>query len=280
MMNDRKILELVAEQPGIKAVLIAGSFGESLIDVSASLRSLVDVGYLQRAQITDPETERPVQTYRVTDQWLASPDGRAWAAKPTAAPTEAPTNAPTPAPTAAPTAPPTSAPRAVPEVPVFSKQDDRSKPAIVIDFIRKHGAATNQQLIAAMGINPRHSPASYLGGALSAGYLARDRSKWVLGPNADQYQTHYAQTPRKDLPVPSVVETIHRGALNESPTIHEVPGPGIVTSSGDQENFRFGIWSDGLVEIRCNGKPYTTLSMDAANGLVDYILAIRAKDAA
>lgn len=295
-MNDLKILELVASNPAIKASTLANLLNVPLVDVSASLRCLVDVGDLARAPVFD-DNGRQAQAYTVTDQWLKSPDGKKWAAHPGAPLPPVPTQAPT----LAPTVPPAPAP-----------DDHRSKTAIAIDYVRANGSVSSMQLHAAMGLKQGHSPASFLSGALQAGYLARERTNWTLGPNADKYHERHAQAPRSERPQEAALPrvelrdggktvVVREQVLAQAEqfikpkhqTVHKVPSEGspdqVTTDATNvgaamigfkRKPMRCAIWSDGNVELQDNGLYVASMTRAQAEFLADFILAERQKAAA
>lgn len=277
-MNDLRILELVARWPGIKASAIAEALKTPLVDVSASLRCLVDVGDLSRAPVFD-DNGRQAQAYTITDQWLKSPDGKAWASGgATTAPTAAPTAASLPIPTFC----PTEAPAAGPKV---------SKVDLAIALIRKNGSATVDQLREAMGLGAFKYPSGYLVTAEHDGRLVRDGMVWKLGPKlaaTDNVEVvgNLILATKDHQPVPrAAMDAVQEVAQPQVAIAKpEVTTPAPLSKDELQvartlrqevstlkAATRCAIWSDGTYEVMTGGVTVATLTHDEVAALMVFV---------
>lgn len=234
-MNDQKIYELMVKTPDIRAVQIADALDQELSDVSAALKSLVDVGDVVRHSGTAPNGQ-PTQLYNLSPSFVKSNEYKAIKAGlvDVATPTAAAMPAPQPA-----------ASIISPEAPV-SRVDG------AIAFIRLTGKVSGAELKRHMGLSGAASPGNYLNTALRDGRLVRDGIYWMIG----------TAKPTSKQPVPKVAATTERApetAASPVPALPATETPHQVAPA-DGPTFRCGLWSDGVLELRRDGETLATLT--------------------
>ena len=74
-MNDQQIYVLLATRPGVRAVQIADSLDAELTDVSAALRSLVDVGDVVKTKGEAPNGQQAL-FYELSEEFKRTKTGR------------------------------------------------------------------------------------------------------------------------------------------------------------------------------------------------------------
>lgn len=264
-MNDQKIMELIAKTPGIRAVQLAETFDVALVDVSASLRSLVDVGDLVKNTHFDDATGRQWQVYALSDEFRRSRTGKDLLVgignEATAEPPPEAVEAVKLSPTAtalwtgglskAPTAPVEFAP-AVRHGPTVTKVDR------AIAYLREHGAATAQQLAEAMGLPDKGNVSNYIAGPRRRGEIVRDGDVWKLASGQakplDNVEVvgNVILATRDQTPVPAEVKAALTEMATAAVTELRKPEPAApaTTVAAPPKAYRCGIWSDGKVEIR------------------------------
>ena len=179
-MNDQKIFELMAKTPGIRAVQIADALDAELVDVSAAMRSLVEVGDVVQSKGFSPNGH-PAQIYDLSEAFKKSKEGLAIlaAVTPKAEP------APLAVPVFAKPAPPAPAPVATPVfVPAAQPPTIGAGPSIAdlgIAYIVKHGAVSQEDLRIAMRLGKGIYPSSYLLSAIRSGKVHKDGNFWKPG---------------------------------------------------------------------------------------------------
>lgn len=255
-MNDQQICTLIAKTQNIRAAHIADALDTPLVDVSASLRSLVDVGDLVKSTHFDDATGRQWQVYALSDEYKKSREFKAL--KLDGALGAAATVDPKPVP--AQTGMPASA---APPAATGSKVDR------AIACITKLGSATEDQLRDAMGLLPKAYVGAYLASALKAGRVARDGDRWKLGAGkpqrpAEQLVHDQGSVVRVGNVIvatrdSTVVPTEVKAALTEMATaaVTELrkpePAPPAARVAAAPKAYRCAVWSDSMVEIWKSG---------------------------
>lgn len=260
-MNDQKIYTLIALRPHIRASELANELNTPMIDVSASLRALVDVGDLVRHTKFDDDTGRQYQAYELSDAFKATRDGKALLAKLSGEELLESPQATTPAPTPTPTA--FSMPMAT-----CSKVDR------AIAFIREHGKATDGELKTVMDLSKSAAPQAYLQTAIKNGKVRRDGVYWKIGLGP----THpTAQAADNFATVGNIIVATRNQESIPTPVMRSIeaaiPAPDAVVR-------RCGIFSDGMVELQRDGRLQAQLYREDAEFLADFILGLRKTAAA
>jgi hypothetical protein len=271
-LNDQKICIQIAKKPGSRAVDLADVFDCELTDISAALRSLVDVGDLVRTSGTGPNGQ-PAQFYSLSDTFAKSKEGKLVLAQSAALNTAVPAALPAPAPALASSAPPSPAPAAV------SPADDSSLGRIerAIAHIKEHGPTSDADMRKVLNLRNDQYATSFIGRAVKDGRLAKDGRDWTLGsgsaPAAIPRRPAFGgplglpgATPNptpSSAPAPaSVAASRPAGASTSqaSPVLQSVAVKAAVddavaaTEVADGPiRFRCGSWSDGVLELRRDG---------------------------
>lgn len=254
-MNDQQILTLIAATPGIRAAQLADKLNTPLVDVSASLRSLVDVGdVVKRTEFG--ENGRQWQAYDLSDMFRTSREGKQIAEKLGAPSSEAPKpevdtlSKPVPSPFAQLEAEPAPAMAAGSKV-------DRAMACIRANG----GAATDAQLREAMGLTAKASVSPYISGARHRGEIARDGALWKLGTSKGLLGSavrvgNVIVATRDAAPVPPEVKAaltdVAAAAVTE--LRKSEPAPSAPTAAPPtkpaERAYRCAVWMSGNVEIR------------------------------
>lgn len=283
-MNDQKILELMAQKPDIRAVQICDVLDQPLVDVSAALRSLVEVGDVVKHSGTSPHGQ-PAQLYNLSPEYRKSREGKALLERIAATP--------------AAQAPAASAPSPDPVVmPVFTKQTEATAPAAppagskvdrAVAHVLKNKSVSDDELRTVMDIAKPAHPAAYLVAAIKAGKLHKEDGLWKPGPAApaEPVPTPAAQSSADaadymlrglNLTTQEGVEQ-YRAALTkvvESPRINvtklrtEQPAPA-ATSQPIEPTYRCALWSDDILEVRRNGETVAELPKAAGESLAQFL---------
>lgn len=270
-MNDQQIYELLAKAPaeGLRAVQVCDLLDQELVDVSAALKSLVDVGDVVRTPGTAPNGQA-AQFYTLSDTFKASREYKAFMAL--AAATPAPTPAPTPDNTSAP----------VPAAPKKSRTDD------AIEYIRHRGRVSTAELKVHMGLKSGEAPATWLAVPIRDGRLARDGVYWMIGagPASDAGKATKPTAARGAIPKlgdalaaksPQTLLNALKAAAKapEQPAAREVPAPtGEPVAPPPAQpagRFRCGLWSDGVLELQRDGVTLTELTRGEGEHMADFI---------
>jgi hypothetical protein len=308
MMNDQKIYEHIAREPGIRAVRLADLLDLDLEDVNAALAALVGIGDVVTKDGFSP-AGTPCKLYTLSDKFKSSVQGQV----------------------------------AVAKAEVANDGDlTLSKVDRAIAYITKHGTATSAQLHAVMGLTPEQYPSTFLSHVIASGKLKKDGKDWTMGDgkpaappripsygrSAQQHDTRKAQfdantpaempdgslhvpvfkdtkpkeLPRKpagkraaapvtreevvDLPA-AAISSVDR-AVNAPrfgrrldlpgsthyPTAAPTAAPAAATVPKQQPTppvFRAGLWSDGTIELQRNGQTVAILHEDEAQYLTEFL---------
>lgn len=283
-MNDRQIYVLMAKVPDIRAVQIADALNTPLVDVSASLRALVEIGDVVRHSGPGPNS-LPTQMYNLSKTFRNSREGAALLASlpTTAAGSTKAAPASAPATGQAPASAPTPAPPAAFPTPAFAQQTDlkpaRSKVDMVIDHLNVHMSATDAELRIVMGLAKTVSPKAYLTAALRAERIVKDGDYWKLGngkpavkPVASGSQVVTPQPENfKDLPE-RLIEELSKPAQAKADVTQPnlTPQPEVPPTVAEPA-FRCGLWSDGVLELQRNGRQVAMLTRREGEQLVDFM---------
>lgn len=256
-MNDRQIYALMAKTPDIRAVQICDALDAELTDVSAALRSLVEIGDVVKHSGTAPNNQ-PAQLYNLSETFKKSREGVALLASvaPAAQPAPAadlpePAQQPAPAPQAFPT-------------PVFTQQDvlkkERTKAELAIDHLTANTSATDAEMRIVLGIPGKNAPRAYLRAQLNTGALLRwPDGVWTLGGGTPPASHN---SPRAE---PATTTTNKEAA----PMPPITPPP--TTEGAAAPVFRCGLWSDGVLELQRNGQQVAVLNQREGEQLVDFM---------
>jgi hypothetical protein len=209
-INDEKICAFLARKPSSRAVDLADHFDVELADMSAALRSLVDVGDIVRVSGTGPNGQQ-AQLYSLSQTFMRSKDGRqllattqAAQAVAVAAPqTPAPESAAEPLPHAEVCAPPAAAALApAPKLPVLTETSTLSDAMVerlnkkgppvpaekresitahALSYIEKNQPVNDAQLRAELGLSSRQYPSDLLRYAVKVGRVVRVGDSWRIG---------------------------------------------------------------------------------------------------
>lgn len=259
-MNDLKIMEYVAATTDVRAVQIADKFDVELVDASAALRSLVDVGDLVRTQGTAPNGQ-PAQIYNLSPEYRKTNEGKALLQRVASA---APIAQQAPAgPEQRPTALVDQLSKAGQKAqglrPVGSRLDR------ALAYICANGTATNDQLRDVMGMKSFEYPSTVLRAALNDGRVARHGEDWIIGTGQPVTKQRRASSPGPrpaagaDQPTDAA-----RAAAPEAPVAPATAG------------LRCALWSDGVIELQRDAKTICTLNRDEALFIAAHVKTIGA----
>lgn len=270
-MNDQQILALVATTPDIRAVQIADALDKPLTDVSAALRSLVEVGDILQSKGTAPNNH-PTMVYNLSDEFKKSKDYRAVMAI-----VEAQRPPVSPGAAAMPVVEPVVPAQAKAEpvaIPVFAPKDPPrdSKAQRGVDYIVKHGSVSHVDLQKVMELTKLQFPAAYLTSAIRNKIVHKVGNTWkagaaptatVTGPvvkitdaGAKPKDTVAVQQPTRDQqPVAAVVAT------------KTTVVPAVVVAPV----FRCGLWSDGVLELQRDGSTVAVLEQGEGEQLASFV---------
>lgn len=263
-MNDQQIYELLAKAPaeGLRAVQVCDLLDQELVDVSAALKSLVDVGDVVRTPGTAPNGQA-AQFYTLSDTFKASREYKAFMVL--AAATPAPTPAPTPDNTSAP----------VPAAPKKSRTDD------AIEYIRHRGRVSTAELKVHMGLKSGEAPATWLALPIRDGRLARDGVYWMIGAGPASNAGKATKPTAARGTIPKLGATLAAKSPEkpqervEQPAAPEVPAPAVepVATPPAQPagRFRCGLWSDGVLELQRDGVTLAQLTRGEGEHMADFI---------
>lgn len=269
-LNDQKICTQLAKKPGSRAVDLADVLDCELIDISNALKALVEVGDVVRSAGTGPNGQQ-AQFYSLSETFLKSRDGKlilarlegdsvvAAASSPVAHP---PAPAPLPQTAAALKAPPATT--TVEPLPAPAQEADNAKELnrveLAISFIRERGTVMDAELRDVMKLRTGQYPSAWLTYALRDGRVRKNGKEWSLGDGV----------PRVAAPVADAAKTTHQAVVGEdtgaalastSPAkpdafvpadIKTDPGEVVICDELNDvpPNFRCGLWSDGVLELR------------------------------
>ncbi|NYE62221.1 hypothetical protein FHW58_003436 [Duganella sp. 1224] len=262
-MNDLKIMEYIAATKDVRAVQIADKFDVELVDASAALRSLVDVGDLVRTQGTAPNGQS-AQIYNLSPEYCKTSEGKALMQR------------------VAPAAPiAQQAPSGQDQLPT-ALVDQLSKVGLeaqglrpvgsrldrALAYLRANGKATNDQLRDVMGMRSFEYPSTALRAAVNDGRVARDGDDWIVGTGQPATKQRRASSPAPrpaagaDRPAEAA-----RAAAPEAPVAPAAAG------------LRCAVWSDGVIELQRDAKTICTMSRDEALFIAAYIKSTGAEHA-
>lgn len=269
-MNTTQLLTLLAKRPGISAGDIVEALDAKLADVSAELRSLVDVGDVVKRREFDEGNGRQWFVYELSEGFMDSKGyqallGLAVPAAPAAA------SVPDPAPAAEePAMPHAPAVDPAPAAPVQSKES-KTKVQLAVDFITANGPATADQLRGVMSLSPSSSVSTYLTPGRRSGKLQFTDGIWSLGSG-------------EPAPALAIAPTVERRQENrgidaraevkdlESPVVDRRGAP--FRELGAPVH-RVAIWSDCTYELQTDGERVVLLTHDQVAALMTFIERIR-----
>lgn len=256
-MNDQQIFVLMAKTPNIRAVQIADALDVALCDVSASLRSLVEVGDVLQSKGIAPN-QQPTMIYNLSEEFKKSKECRAVMAiiesqKPA-------------------TAPPAGAPAATPapiSIPVFAPaaKSAASRAEKGIAYLELHGATAQKDLRIAMGLTGKEYPSNFLASAIRNGKVHRDGNAWKPGAAPQPKQLDNVEQVGNIIVATKDASQVPQAVVD---AITTAPAP---TAS----SHRCAIWSDGTFELETNGARVAVLSHEQAHALVSFIEKIGAQ---
>lgn len=266
-MNDRKIYVLMATKPDIRAVQIADALDVALCDVSASLRSLVDVGDVVMSKGLAPSGQQTM-VYNLSDEFKKSKEYATVMGMVPAQPAKPAVPSPAvagPAPAAARPAP---APVAVP-VFVPADQPTTSIAQRGVAYIVSRESVAESDLYAAMGLSKGRYPSAYLAAAVQAGKVHKDGANWKAGraPTAPLGRVaavgNIVVAPKDSSPIPqAVVDAISPPAEERAVAAPPAPADPI---------FRCGLWSDGVLELQRDGSTVAVLQQAEGEQLASFV---------
>jgi hypothetical protein len=252
-MNDKHILELVAKNPKISASELAVHVHAELRDVSAALRTLVDVGDLVKS-IRFGEQGRQCQVYELSDEFRKSRAGKDLLVR------LGNDADPAPAPPIAVEKPEEAAVVERKEAVVsHTPARDLTKVAKALAYLKQHGSATNEQLAEAMGNPTSAQVANYIAGPRGRGEIVRDGELWKLAtlkPLEGVTHVHSEVTP---MPEPlqtafAKAAAASTAALTELRKPEPMPSAPVIAAPPKTERaYSCAVWLSGGVEIRKAG---------------------------
>lgn len=181
-MKNSKIFALIAAQPYIRAVQIADAVDLSINEVEEELLPHLNRGHLVKKDVQTPNHRTAPgyafsSEFRTTDVYAAI--ARSIPVKPIPS---VPTSAPPPASAVA--APSGGILTSPVRVQTGEKADRQpSKAAVVIEFIRKHGPASKEQIRDLLKLKPTEHVTSVLSSAVQRRRLVKEGDLWLVGPN-------------------------------------------------------------------------------------------------
>lgn len=227
-MNDQQIYLLIAKIPKIRAVQVADALDAPLEDATGALDALIAVGDLVASSGFSPNG-MACTLYDFSDEFRRSKEHRALLSMLPAAEND------------------------------MAGLAGLSQVNRAIEFVRRNGVATTEQLHNAMGLADGQYVSRYLGAAVRTGKLSKDGRDYMLGHGAPR-AAKPARAPKPKMhvvpPVPAADEFI------------EVPEPQPMAP-----DLRCAVWSDGVVELQRGGVPVVAMSEAEA----DFIAAFRAR---
>lgn len=252
-MNDQKIYQLIASNPGINAVRIADRLNVELAPVSSALRSLVEVGNLVRNKGIGPNGLE-CMLYDLSDDFKKTREYKALLdALPVPDPEPvfvAHTTAPDPVP--APFTPPAG-----------------SKVSRAIAYLRERGQASDGELRTAMDLPNKAAPGAYLASALKSGKVCRDGLLWKLGSGK------VASQEPKVAPAAEVDNVVVVGnvvlATRDAKAVPASVVSAVVDAQQNQSAYRCALWSDGTLELQCGGEQIAKLTEEEFSFMMDYM---------
>jgi hypothetical protein len=267
-MNDLKIYAEVAKKPGIGAAELAKNLDMTLATISTELRVMVDAGDLVRTKVVDAVTERDRQAYSLSDQFKASRTYQTLVVQ-IADALESKIH---PEPAKLVKLPDTATPASVPATrhgPGMTKVDR------AVDFVNRHGAASDSELRDTMGLLDKASVAAYIAPAIKSGRVHRDDKDKLWKPGEAKPKAldtvevvgNVILATRDATPVPDKVFTAltemavaaatelskQKPLEPETKPMQSVTAPSEPTVKPAERAYRCAIWSDGKVEIHKNG---------------------------
>jgi len=143
-----RILALIKAHPGINDAEISDKLEIEQDLVFKILRSALEDGYLTSSAITPPNG-RPIRAYRHTGKEERR-----------------------------------EAPVTMKNLPLADQPASiaPTKPDLAIQYLEKHGTATNKELAAAIGLKKGYTPFQFLKSSITAGRLKYADGIWKLGP--------------------------------------------------------------------------------------------------
>ena len=259
-MNDRRIYELMAVKPQIRAVQICDALDEDLTDVSTALRALVECGDVVQSKGFAPNGH-PAMQYDLSAAFKESKEYRALMALMLSA-----------AANAAPVAVPVAPPLAPDELPAESRID------LAIAYLKKHGIVTENGLRIAIGLKDGAYPIAYLTRAIKSGLLhKRADGMWSIGPGpviaaAKPKPIAKARAPLAK-PKPGPVAQFSATAQPEDAPAIDKPAP---VMADVPTVLRCGLWSDGTVELQRNGRTVAAMAQGDAEFMAAFLARVRA----
>ncbi len=299
-MDDMKIYQYLARKPDARAQDIADTLNAELKDASDTLRDLVEVGTIVRHAGTGPNG-LPCQLYNLSDVFKRSRDGVAVLAAAAGMVDAAPAFAP-----AAPAQAPVT-------TPVFAQQTELQPAKTRVDrglaHLALHKTATDDDMRTAMGLKGRDAPRAYMVSAIKSGKVVKDENGWRLGdgtppgkPKPGAASRNFSVTnPKggpvaqfgkqaypvdrvtnddvKDLPA-AVVEQLSKPAqVKVQEQLGRIAG-GLPDKIDTQPpaaplptGLRFGLWSDGILDIQRDGKIVDSLTSVERKQLAKFMTA-------
>jgi hypothetical protein len=255
-MNDQAILEQIAQHPKCRAVQLADRLDLELVDVQAALAALIAVGDVTAEAGTSPAGSA-CQMYDLSATFKDSEAYKPILAKSLAAQ-------------------------------FATYRQDLGKTDRAIEFVRERGSATSSELHIVLQLDARETPSQFLTNAVRNGRLVKDGKNWTLGPNAPE-----AIPPAREPAVKTdaLASGAELGRVEASVTVpkfaaHEAAKPLQGLRQALREpvpvavpQYRFAVWSDGVLEVRKDGQTVVELPQAAADSL-DAFLAGRARERA
>lgn len=279
-MNDQKIYEFIALNQPVRAVQLADKFDVALVDVSASLRSLVDVGDLVRRTGVAPNGQ-PAQEYSLSESFLKSKEGKLVFARLEDVASIAPIAPPAPALPAAvqPMAMPSFINTTVP-VPAAVNRTE-----VAIAHIKAQRFVSDADLRVVMGLKAGQYPSAWLATAYKNGVVKRDGKGWVMGDGAVPAPAKKQPAFGGALNLPGA--TPHQAAKAIQPTdaqesVAEAAGEVSSAPSGlirdepiEAPKFRCALWSDGVLELQRDGVQVAALTQCEGDALAAFIARLQ-----
>lgn len=155
-----------------------------------------------------------------------------------------------------------------------------------VEFVRERGLATPAELHAVMGLAPDEYPSSVLASAMRSERLDKDGRDWILGPKEraaatepkdglasgvmlDAREVDPPNVPGKSAAVADKPKAQPQPKAASAPP-PAAPAPAAPAASIHSE-YRWAVWSDGEVEIQCDGVRVATLPGETAKELQHFL---------
>jgi hypothetical protein len=264
-MDDQKILELIAITPKCRAIQLADKLDAPLDDVHASLAGLAAVGDVVVSDGFAPNGLK-CKVYDLSEKFKRSDDYGPIAKKAAASAFGAP----------------------------GLSRVDRA-----IAFVQERGVATSSELHAVMGLDANEFASSYLVSATRNGRLVKEGKNWTLGPALATMEAagpEVAKAAAATIPAaPTRQEAMVSAAptaitqpeetpkaarrASAAPTKVAVPAPMKVATSttlttATTSHYRCALWSDGLIEVQCDGETVAEMPQEAGESLAAFMARV------